>query len=373
MDINIKESSILIADDMPKNVQILGQILSSENFEVLVAENGVEVLEIVAEQIPDLFLLDVMMPQMDGLETAKKLKENDKTRDIPIIFITARSEKEHIIEGFAHGAVDYIVKPFDSSEVKARVRSHLELKHARDMLNNQNQILEQMVDDRTRKIQMLQRATLISLSTLAEYRDPETGGHILRTQDYMRIIGEEVLKRGLYKKDLDEKKLNVLVSVTPLHDIGKVGVPDHILLKPGKLTPEEFEEMKKHVIYGKNAMERAKDLYQDEFFFETALEVIMGHHEEWNGGGYPSGLKGEEICLAGRMMAIADVYDALISKRVYKDPIVHNEALEIMIKQRGQKFEPLLFDIFLEVSDLFRETAIQNADSDEEKFSLLNH
>lgn len=369
---NLQDSTVLIADDIPKNVQILGQILEKEGYDVAVAQNGHQVLEVLQRISPDLILLDIMMPEMDGLETSEKLRQQENTRNIPVIFITAKGDKDDIVQGFDHGAVDYIVKPFEASEVKARVRTHLQLKKVKDYLANQNEILDQRVKEKTKEIQQIQKATLQSLSSLVEYRDPETGGHILRTQEYVRYLGETVLAKGVYAEELTENKLKVLIDVTPLHDIGKVSVPDHILLKPGKLNDEEYEEMKRHVVYGEQAMTKARQFYDDGIFFQAASEVISGHHEKWDGSGYPYGKKETEIPIAGRLMAIADVYDALISRRVYKDPMPHYKAVTIIKEDRGSHFDPVLVDLFMETQEDFRQTGIRLADLDEEKENLLN-
>jgi putative two-component system response regulator len=369
---NLPDSTVLIADDVPKNVQILGQILEKEGYDVAVAQNGREVLEVLQRISPDLILLDIMMPEMDGLETSEKLRQQENTRNIPIIFITAKGDKDDIVQGFNYGAVDYIVKPFEASEVKARVRTHLQLKKAKDYLANQNEILDQKVKEKTQEIQQIQKATMQSLSSLVEYRDPETGGHILRTQEYVRLLGEKALAKGVYAQELTQDKLKVLVDVTPLHDIGKVSVPDHILLKPGKLNDEEYEEMKRHVIYGEQAMVKARRFYDDGIFFQAAADVISGHHEKWDGSGYPYGKKETETPIGGRLMAVADVYDALISRRVYKDPMPHYKAVAIIKEGRAGHFDPLLVDLFMEMQEQFRQTGIRLADFAEEKQNLLD-
>jgi putative two-component system response regulator len=356
--------SVLVVDDTEANVDILVESLGDE-YDVRVAMDGESALAQVAEEPPDIILLDIMMPGIDGYEVCRRLKLEQKSASIPILFLTAMTDAQDEARGLRLGAVDYITKPFNPDLVKARVRNHLELKRHRDHL-------EELVELRTRELALLQEATIESLATLAEYRDPETGGHIKRTKNYMLILAKHLGNHPRFRDTLTAATVDLLYKSAPLHDIGKVGVPDHILMKPGKLTDEEFTEMKKHTIYGRNAIMSAEKRLGTESFLRYAREIAETHQEKWDGSGYPHGLKGEAIPIAGRLMAIADVYDALISKRVYKMPFTHAKAVQIIKEGKGTHFDPDMVDAFLELQDEFRKTALQFADFDEERAALAD-
>ncbi len=359
-----RRQRVLIVDDTPENIQVLMETLRSE-YAITAAVNGEKALRLArTTPSPDIILLDVMMPGLDGFEVCRLLKEDPVTRGIPVIFITALSEEQDEAHGLSLGAVDFITKPFRPSLVKQRVHNQLELKRHRDEL-------ELMVQERTRELHLTQEVTIESLANLAETRDPETGGHIRRTQTYVRLLAETLQAHGEGRLSngapLDQTSVYLLYVSAPLHDIGKVGVPDHILLKPGKLTPEEFEEMKKHTIYGRDALLGAEARLGSNSFLHFAREIAYGHHERWDGKGYPQGLAGEAIPLAARIMTVADVYDALISKRVYKPPFPHSEAVRFLMKGAGSHFDPKLVEAFLGLQEEFRAVALEHADHDEER------
>lgn len=363
----MKRKKILIVDDEPNNLQVLRQILKKD-YELIFAKSGLKAVELAESYPPDLVLLDIMMPEMDGYEVCRLLKGNPKFKRIPIIFVTALTDTDDEEMGLKLGAVDYITKPVSPPIVKARILTHLDL-------YDRNQILENAVVARTKELTQTQDATIFSLATLAEYRDNETGGHILRTKAYVKALAKQLLEDSPYSELLTGEIVTLIEKSAPLHDIGKVGVPDALLLKPGKLTPEEFEEMKKHTVYGYEAILRAEQyLGADEgsSFLRYAREIAYTHQEKWDGSGYPQGLSGDDIPLSGRIMALADVYDALISKRVYKPPFPHKKALEIMKKGRGSHFDPVIFDAFLELETAFIEIALANLDYEEEKQTLLS-
>lgn len=349
----------MIVDDTETNIDILVEALGGD-FDLRVAMDGETALEAIADEPPDLILLDIMMPGMDGYEVCSRLKSAPETRDIPVVFLTAMSEEQDEARGLALGAVDYITKPFSPALVKARVRNQLELKRYRDHL-------EELVRERTRQLVLTQDVTIRSMGTLAEYRDPETGGHIRRTQQYVRILALHLKNDPRFRDRLDDTAIDLLVKSAPLHDIGKVGVRDNILLKPGALTPEEFEEMKRHTIYGRDALLVSEKMLGEDSFLSVAREIAYTHQEKWDGTGYPRGLKGEEIPLFGRLMAVADVYDALISKRVYKPPYPHERAVEMIREGRGSHFDPDIVDAFLVLADDFRRIALEHADFAEER------
>jgi putative two-component system response regulator len=303
------------------------------------------------------------MPEMDGYEVCRRLKADESTSQIPIIFITALVDEEDEAKGLSMGAVDYLTKPINPELVRARVRNHLELKLYQDHLEN-------LVKERTRRLALTQAVTIESLATLAEYRDPETGGHIKRTQNYVKVLAVHLKDHPRYRDELNDDIIDLLYLSAPLHDLGKVGVPDHILLKVGKLTDDEFEEMKKHTVYGHDALLITEQKLGEDTFLRYAREIAYTHQEKWDGSGYPSGLKGDEIPLSGRLMALADVYDALISKRVYKPPFPHEKAVEIIIEGRDQHFDPDLVDAFVELQETFRNIALTFADYEEERQML---
>jgi putative two-component system response regulator len=361
--------NILVVDDTETNIDILANALDTE-YDVSVAMDGESALDIAHSAPPDLILLDIMMPGMDGFEVCERLKESADTAEIPVLFLTAMTEMQNKTKGFEIGAVDYITKPFEIREVEARVRTHLKLKEAKDFLANQNEILEKKVEERTRELVLTQDVTIQSLASLAETRDNETGAHIQRTQNYVSLLTLRLMNVPNYIAEIDPTTAQLLHKSASLHDIGKVGVPDSILLKPGKLTSEEFEEMKKHAIYGRDALQRAEKALGSNSFLRLAKEIAYSHHEKWDGSGYPEGLRGEEIPVPGRIMAIADVYDALICKRVYKPAFPHKKAIEIIKEGRGTHFCPDVTDAFLVLEKHILKVAHTLADSEEEREAL---
>jgi len=350
---------ILAVDDTPENLDVLKGILLP-SYRVKGAINGQMALKIVENQRVDLILLDIMMPGMDGYEVCRRLKENPVSRDIPVIFLTARIHVEDERRGLEMGAVDYITKPISPPILMERVKTHLSLKEARDLLHRQNQLLEEKVRQRTLQLSILQDVTMMAMGSLAETRDPETGGHIHRTRQYVQLLAEQLADHPKFRDTLTPENITLLSKSAPLHDIGKVGVPDRILLKKGRLTPEEFEEMKKHTIFGRDAIASAEQAIlshqvMSDDFLRFAKELAYSHHERWDGGGYPEGLAGEAIPLGARLMAVADVYDALISERVYKPAYSHEESVNIIREGGGSQFDPDVVAAFLELAPLFRQ------------------
>ncbi|NJM13608.1 MAG: two-component system response regulator [Synechococcaceae cyanobacterium SM1_2_3] len=368
--IDLSKCSLLIVDDTETNIDILLEALSTITGDISVALDGVTALELAQEYPPDLILLDIMMPGIDGYEVCRRFKADPALCDIPIIFITAMSEIDNKTRGFELGAVDYITKPFEVVEVRARVKTHLALQKARDVLARQNELLEIKVRERTHELAMTQEVTIESMAALAEYRDPETGGHIQRTKNYVRVLARRLQNQPRFKDILTDEVIELLYLSAPLHDIGKVGIRDHILLKPGKLTDEEFEEMKRHTVYGRDALKVAADKLGDNSFLRFAMEIAYSHQEKWDGSGYPEGLKGEAIPVSGRLMALADVYDALISKRVYKPPFTHQRAVEIILQGKNAHFDPEMTDAFMEIQEEFRQIALRFVDFEEERVTL---
>lgn len=353
----IKKQTILAVDDTLANLDVVKGVLA-QDYLVQAAVSGKMALKIIEKHKPDLILLDIMMPEMDGYEVCEILKSQTETKDIPIVFLTAKSQVDDETKGLVLGAVDYITKPISPPILKERVKNHLLLQASRNLLARQNEILEERVIERTSQLSELQDVAMVAMGALAESRDPETGNHIRRTQHYVKVLATEVAKYDTYKAFLTPEVITSLYKSAPLHDIGKVGIEDSILLKPGKLTDEEFEEMKKHTTYGRDAIAAAESSIDSaDNFLLFAKEIAYSHQEKWNGSGYPEGLAGENIPLSARLMAVADVYDALISKRVYKPAFSHQKAVDIISEGKGSHFEPLLVDCFLDIADEFAQVA----------------
>ena len=359
--------TVLVVDDVPENLTVLGELLVRD-YTVRAANSGAAALKLAALQPrPDLILLDLMMPGMDGFEVMSRLRADPLTRDIPVICVTALNATEEEERGLSMGAVDYITKPLRPPVVLARVRTQMELKLARDRLSNQNAFLEAEVARRMFENQLAQDASIHALARLAETRDPETGNHILRTQEYVRRLGQLLCRHPRFAASLSEHAIELLAKSAPLHDIGKVGIPDHILLKPARLTAEEWLVMKTHAAIGAEAIERAEaDAQQPIEFLAVAKQIARHHHERWDGHGYPDGLAGDAIPLPARLMAVADVFDALISKRVYKPALAYARAREIIVASRASHLDPDVVDAFLRDFDTFRGIADRHADTDAE-------
>ncbi len=355
--------TILIVDDSPENLTVLNELLQP-TYRVLVATSGRKALRIaVTPPYPDLIMLDVMMPGMDGYQVFEHLRADPSTRDIPVIFVTAMDSTEAELHGLDVGAVDYITKPIVPPIVLARVHTQLELKQARDWLRDENSYLEAEIAKRMAENELIQEVSIRALAHLAETRDPETGNHILRTQGYVQLLAQKLQSHPLFAATLSDRYIQLLARSAPLHDIGKVGIPDAILQKPGKLMPEEWEIMKTHARLGAVAIEEAeRDVERPVVFLTLAKEIAHRHHEKWDGSGYPDGLVGEAIPVSARIMALADVFDALISRRVYKEPMPYDEVRSIIAAGRGKHFDPDMVDAFLTHFSAFCDIAERHRD-----------
>ncbi len=386
--------TILVVDDVPENLTVLGALLQP-HYRVRVANSGRRALQVAAsEPRPDLLLLDVMMPEMDGYVVISELRANPDTRDIPVIFVTAMDTDQDEERGLALGAVDYITKPIRPAIVLARVKAHLELKQARDWLKNQNVWLEREIARRMRDNQLMQDVSIRALASLAEARDMETGQHIRRTQAYIEVLIARLRRNPRFSRYFSDSMAHLVAKAAPLHDIGKVGIPDCILLKPGRLTVDEFEIMKTHTRIGGNAIDLAMRgaLDDEDFhalqndgvecdpsqeararslegaplaFLAVAREIALWHHEKWDGSGYPDGLVGDAIPIPARLMALADVFDAIASRRVYKEAMAFERAVEIIRDGAGKHFDPDVVAVFLDNLGAFREILGRYADVDE--------
>ncbi len=375
-----QRAHVLVVDDQADNLLILEDVLS-DHYDVHPATNGIEALDYLAKGgRADLILLDVMMPDVDGFEVCRRLKSSESTRAIPVMFLTGLDRPEDEELGFSLGAEDFIHKPISPPVVRARVRTHLALSRATRALQRRNADLELLVAERTAEISeqtrrlvtskqeviAAQAATITAFCALAEARDNETGNHIRRTQHYVRILAEKLQDHPRFRGELNEEIIQLLFKSAPLHDVGKVATPDAILLKQGKLTPEEWVIMKQHCEYGRNAIVQAENALGgavDASFLRYAAEIAYGHHERWDGSGYPEGLAGEAIPVSARLMAVADVYDALISRRVYKPPFPPEQAIEMMFAEKGSHFDPDIVDALMLVAGDF--AAIARNFSDE--------
>ena len=360
-----RRATILVVDDTPDNLSVLGELLQPD-YVVRAASSGRRALQVaVSDPRPDLILLDVMMPEMDGFEVFAQLRANPETAHIPVIFVTAMDGSEDEEKGLGLGAVDYITKPLRPAVVLARVHTHLELKRARDILSHHNRLLEAEVARRMSENLVIQDVSIQALARLAETRDPETGNHLLRTQGYVRTLALRLRDHPRFSAFLSDKNIELLAKSAPLHDIGKVGIPDHILLKPGKLTPEEWGVMQTHAAIGADAMAQAeRDAARPVEFMTLAKEIARWHHEKWDGSGYPDGLAGDDIPISARLMALADVFDALISRRVYKAPMPSADARDIIVEGRGRHFDPDVVDAFLGAFESFCEIAARYREDD---------
>lgn len=346
---------ILCVDDEPTNLRFLMEILKGD-YTVYLSPSGERALRFLQSRTPDLILLDVEMPGMSGYEVIKEIKQNPMWKDIPIIFLTGLEGRDNEQTAFDLGAVDYILKPISVGIVKARAGLHIELETYRKNL-------EYLVGLRTTQLNRTQDCILDMLANMTSYRDNETGAHIKRTTYYCQAIIENLIQKNHPDYQVSQEYAESIIKSAKLHDIGKVAVPDNILLKPGKLTPEEFDQIKLHTIYGAEIVDNAmEELGDTSSFLIVAREIIIGHHEKWNGGGYPMGLSGADIPLSARILAVADVYDALISRRPYKEGFPHETAVSILHKDAGSHFDPMLIELCDSIFDDIREIAERHKD-----------
>jgi putative two-component system response regulator len=339
-----QEGKILLVDDEPANLKLLEAILKSKGYRIVTATNGQEALQRVAEERPDVILLDVMMPIMNGFEVARALKAARETSHIPIIMITAMEDRQTRIQGLAAGAEDFLNKPVDKDEVAARVRNLFRLKKYHDMVKDQNQILENRVREKTASLRTAYEETIYTLCRAAEFKDEDTGNHIQRISYYTARLAEILgMESGFVEQ---------IFHGSPMHDIGKIGIPDRILLKPASLTPEEIVVMKTHPTLGGEILSNCQSPY-----LVMGGEIALAHHERWDGGGYPQGLRGERIPISARIVNICDQYDALRSKRPYKRALSHQETIHIIASGDGRTmpthFDPDVHQAFLSHHQIF--------------------
>lgn len=354
---NEKELIVLV-DDNPSNLRA-GKNVLAEHYSVATVPSAKKMFSLLENNTPTLILLDVDMPEMNGYETIKILKENPETKNIPVIFLTGKTDTENELEGLDLGAIDYIVKPFMPSLLLKRIEVHLLVEKQKKTLETQqkelknfNDNLQKMVEEKTETVLELQDAILKTVADLVESRDDITGGHIERTQHGVRVLVEALRNHPVFGEEVSKWDIKLLLQSSQLHDVGKIAISDRILLKPGKLDPDEFEEMKKHTTIGVQIIERIESITRACDFLKYAKIFAGTHHEKWDGSGYPAGLSGESIPLQGRIMALADVYDALVSERPYKKAFSHTEAIKIIQNAKGIQFDPTLTDAFVKNANL---------------------
>lgn len=373
-----KKAHLLVVDDQPEFLLILEALLS-DYYHVHTVSNGQEAINFLkSNPHPDLILLDVVMPLLNGFEVCKYIKTTPELQEIPVIFLTSLDSKADEEFGLTLGAADFIHKPFSPAVVLARVRNHLNLSRASHMLKLRNEDLEHIVAERTREVlrqsmELAQRnqeiiasqsATIMAFCSLAEARDNETGNHIRRTQQYVKALAESLQNHPRFKDELSDKAISLIFKSAPLHDIGKVGIPDSILMKPGSLNDEEWVIMKRHCQFGHDAIILAEKELEGitGSFLAYAREIAYCHHERWNGSGYPQRLEADDIPVSARLMSIADVYDALISKRVYKPAFPHEQAVAMIVAEKGKHFDPDMIDALIKITDTFKSIALRYKD-----------
>jgi len=344
---------IILVDDNPANLRI-GKNVLAEKYAVATSPSAEKMFSLLENNIPAMILLDVDMPEVNGYEAIKKLKSKPETKEIPVIFLTARTDSDDELAGLSLGAIDYITKPFQPPLLLKRIEVHLLVEEQRKELQYFNENLQKMVEEKTENVIELQNALLKTIAELVECRDDITGGHIERTQRGINIMLEEIEKRGIYEEETKGWDKKLVLQSCQLHDVGKISISDNILKKPGKLNDEEYNEMKKHASFGEQIIEKIETLAKESDFLDYAKIFAASHHEKWDGSGYPRGLKENKIPLLGRIMAIADVYDALTSVRPYKEAFSHDEAVRIITESSGTQFDPILVEIFTNSADRFK-------------------
>jgi putative two-component system response regulator len=349
--LNAIPGNILIVDDTPANLTLLSGLLRERGHRVRPVPSGKLALKAVESDPPDLILLDINMPEMNGFEVCERLKIDRRFRDIPVLFISALTETLDKVKAFNSGGVDYITKPFQFEEVEARVSTHLELRRY-------GKSLEDLVQEKIGEIVNSQMSTIFALSKLAESRDTDTGAHIERVQILCKALAARLGEGSPYEGFIDADFVNCIYNSSPLHDIGKVAIADSILLKPGKLTTEEFEVMKTHTVIGVTTLQKVHEQYPNNAFIAMGISIARSHHERWDGAGYPDGLAGEKIPLEARIMAVADVYDALRSKRCYKERVARSESRGIIEAGGGAQFDPQVVKAFFTIEEEFNTVGI---------------
>lgn len=338
--------TVMVVDDRPSNLTMMRDMLREKGYRVATFPRGALALKAASRNPPDIILLDIDMPDMNGFEVCERLKGDERLQEIPVVFVSALTSAQDKVHAFSMGGIDYITKPFQFEEVFARLETHLRLRKLQSQMQHYNKHLETLVRNQVREISEAQLATINALSRMAESRDEDTGTHIERTQGFCKMLAQRLVGTGVFRDAIDDEFIEDIYHAAPLHDIGKVGIPDHILLKPGKLTKEEFESMKSHVNIGADTLAAVHRQYPKNGMLRMGIAIARHHHEKWDGSGYPDGLSGDAIPLPARIMALADVYDALRAKRPYKEPFDHYRATAIIFEGSGKHFDPRVVEAF---------------------------
>lgn len=348
------KTTIMIVDDLPDNLDLLQNSLQGQGYNIVAFPRGAMALKAALKNPPDLILLDINMPEMDGFEVCRRLKMENTLKDIPVLFISALEASQDKIRAFSEGGVDYVTKPFHIEEVNARIRTHLSIVRMQKDLERHNMGLEALIKEKMRYIEEAHISTILAMVKLTEFRDSDTGFHIDRTRIICKILAEKLREQPAYKGFISDQFINDIYNAAPLHDIGKVGIPDYILLKPGKLTEDEWVIMKRHTTIGADTLREVQKKYVMNNYINMGIAIAQSHHEKWNGNGYPHGLSGLGIPLSARIMAVTDVYDALRSQRPYKPTFSHETSLEIILKGAGTDFDPDIVDAFQKSGERIR-------------------
>ncbi len=347
---------VMVVDDTPANLKLLDLMLR-ETYRVVSFNRGETALSAAIENPPDIVLLDINMPGMDGFEVCRRMKTYRQLHEVPVIFISALADTADKVKAFTTGGVDYVTKPFHVDEVKARVATHLTVSGLRNELQKHNEHLEQLVQEKIQEVHDSQIATIVALAKLAEHRDTDTGRHLERVQSYTKLLARHLQRSEHFADRISDSFVSSLYHASPLHDIGKVSIPDSILLKPDRLTRDEFEIMKTHTVVGAQTLESVHRRYRNNEFLTVGLALTRSHHEHWDGSGYPEGIAGEAIPLEGRIMAVADVYDALRTRRVYKPACDHATTRDTILEASGTQFDPRVVEAFLAIEAEFEEVS----------------
>lgn len=344
---------VMVVDDTPANIDVLETMLNERGYRVVAFPRGEMAVAAAKASPPDLILLDIMMPGMNGFEVCRKMKESQTLDDVPVIFMSALDDQENKVKAFSEGGVDYITKPFQDDEVYARINAHINLRKMRLEIKRYSESLETRVQEQVKEISESQLSTLSAITRLAELRDEYTGRHVERTQIFCQMLALELRRESYYEKIITDAFIRNIFHAAALHDVGKIGIPDRILLKKGRLEPDEFEVMKLHVDIGKRTLREVLNKYRQNEFIKLGLELTASHHEKWDGSGYPEGLYGQDIPLSARIMALVDVYDALRSRRPYKEALPHDSSVRIIQEGGGIHFDPSVVKAFTNIQTTF--------------------
>lgn len=337
---------IMVVDDMPANLSLMDSMLRCEGYNVACFPRGEMAIKSALKLKPDLIFLDINMPGMNGYEVCRELKRNEMTAEVPVIFISALNETIDKVKAFNIGGVDYITKPFQFEEINARLKTHLQISSLKDKLKKTNEELEMRVQEQVKEIAEAQFATIVALAKISESRDSDMGNHIERVRQFCKLMAERLFWENMYTDRITLKFIETLGNAALLHDIGKVGIEDEILRKPGKLTASEYDRMKEHSKIGAETLRATLEKYPKNDLLSMGMAIARSHHERWDGTGYPDRLAGAKIPVEARIMAIVDVYDALRSKRCYKEAFSHEKSLNIIIESSGKQFDPVIVDVF---------------------------